>query len=112
MIVLIWSMLLLPAIPIGLLWLQGPKSASSRFAVAVLTCSYIWLLLALLSPLETHLIGPTYSNLRVIIPYANIAVVAGSMILLVLQGKRKIVLLASLSTILCWLYVRVISFAV
>jgi hypothetical protein len=112
MIILIWLLLLSPTVPLGLFWSRGFTSSISRLAAAVMTISYAWLALALLSPLENRLLGPAYSHLRVVIPYTNVAVVTAMMILLLIRGERKTALLASAGIILCWLYVRVISFAV
>ena len=88
------------------------ESGVSRFAAAALTASYAWLLVALLPPFENRLIGPAYSHLRITIPYANIAVVAALVTLLVVRGERTIVLVAGILIILSWFYVRFISFAV
>lgn len=112
MTILIWLILSSPAIPLALLWFHWLNSGRARLAVAAMTCSYIWLLVALVTPLESRLLGPPYSSLRVTIPYANIAVVTAAMIFLAFRGKRETAVLAGVSTILCWLYVRVISFAV
>ena len=112
MTIFIWLLLGSPSIPLGLLWVHGLNSGVSRLAGATLTGSYAWLSLALVSPLENRLLGPTYGNLRIAIPYANIAVVAFVMILLLIRGERRAAVLAGTSIILCWLYVRVISFAV
>jgi len=111
-IILIWLMLFSPGIPISLLWLRSPESGLARLAVGILTCSYAWLIVALISPWEGQLLGASYSNLRITIPYANVAVVAVVMIVLVIRAQKTTAVLACMSTILCWLYVRVISFAV
>ena len=113
MAILIWMLLGSPAIPLHFLWLHGKNSMVSRLGAVILTISYAWLVLALVSPLENRLLGPTYSGLRIAIPYANVAAVSAVMILLLIRGERKtVVLMSSACIILCWLYVRVISFSV
>ncbi len=113
MIILIWLLLASPSIPLGFMWAHGLNSGITRLAGAVLTGSYVWLMLALMSSLENRLLGPAYSDLRIAIPYANVAVVTTVMIILSLRGElRASAVLASTSIILCWLYVSVISFVV
>lgn len=74
--------------------------------------SYAWVLTGLATPLESCLVGPPYSNLRIVVPYGNIAGVAGLTALLLRQERWLVELAAGLSIAACWAYVRIVSFVV
>lgn len=112
MLVLVWLLMLAPLPPVCWLWLRGGNSRFEHVVGAVLTASYAWLSAALMLPIESLLIGPPYSDMRVVIPYANVAVVTGVIVIVSVRGRRKFAVLPGILIALCWLYVRVVSFAV
>ena len=113
MIILTWVLLLFPLGPLAILWFRSGNHGLQWAPLCGLTASYAWLIVALLSPFEHILIGPPYSSLRITLPYANII---GVSILVAILLRRKeaalMTLVAGVSVVVCWAYLRVISFAV
>ena len=106
----IWIFLLLPSLMILRLWQDATNKGLRKAALMILSGSYIWLLLGLLFPVS---IGPNYSSYRVSIPYANAGVAfLSSLYIATTTGGRYLALGTGVAVVICWLYVRVISFAV
>lgn len=106
----IWIFLLLPSLVILRLWRSASYNGSRKAALVVLSGSYLWLLSALLVPIS---IGANYSTYRVSIPYANaVVVLLCSLYMATVSAGRYMALAAGIAVLICWLYVRVVSFAV
>lgn len=111
-LVIIWLLLLSPLAPLGWLWAQTVTAKEARLALTVLTASYAWLLLALVTPsIQPFLLGSDYSYARTFaIPCANIAVAFFSTAFLVLRRHRQVCsFLAGVLVVLCWVYLLLIS---
>jgi hypothetical protein len=114
-LLLIWLLLLAPLAPLAWLWLRNATSTGSRLALAVLTVSYAWLLIASVTPsIQDFLLGPDGSYARTFaIPGANIAAVTLATAFLVARGGRRIgSALAGVLIVLCWVCVLIIRYVV
>jgi hypothetical protein len=109
MTAIIWLLLGGGTIPLIWLWRTAGGHGLTRSASIVLWASFLWLLCAVAwAPLA----GPHYSDIRLALINANIAVVVLDGIFLLFKSDAKAAAAtASCWLVLGWLYLRAVSFS-
>jgi hypothetical protein len=107
---IIWATLISTSVPLTWLWRTAETKELTRVAMVVMWGSFVWLLSAVA---YAPLVGPHYSEIRLLLINANIAIVVLAAILLISTTSAKIpAVIAGGWLSLGWLYLRAVSFSV